>query len=51
MDKVREATRFGARGVVVGGAKHNPEGGDSLVTMYNTGKSYQCNYEPDLPMY
>ena len=38
VDKIREAMRFGARGVVVGGAKHNPEGGDTLVTMYNTGK-------------
>lgn len=37
VDKVREAQRLGAHGVVVGGAAHNPEGGDSLVTMYNTG--------------
>ena len=38
VEKVSEAMRFGARGVVVGGALHNPEGGDSLVTMYDTGE-------------
>lgn len=38
VDKVREAMHFGARGVIIGGSAHNPEGGDSLVTMYNTGK-------------
>lgn len=38
VDKVREAMRFGARGVVVGGGARNPEGGDDLVTMYSTGE-------------
>lgn len=40
VDKVREAQRLGARGVVVGGAQENAAQGDELVTMYSPGSYF-----------
>ncbi|KAF9508013.1 hypothetical protein BS47DRAFT_1373759 [Hydnum rufescens UP504] len=38
VDKVREAQKFGARGVIVGGSEDTTDG-DDLITMYSTTRS------------